>query len=104
MSCMSKLIDADKLKEEISERTVVTRKTERNWYKNAFEMMELVDNQPEVLLSCPKCHGIGEYIVPMFDYGEFPTRYEKRPCEICHKTGKLTVEDYEMLQEACSEK
>lgn len=101
---MSKLIDADKLKEAISEKTVETRKTERNWYKNAFAMMELVDNQPSVLLSCPKCHGTGEYIVPMFDYGEFPTRYEKRPCEICHKTGKLTVEDYEMLQEACRER
>lgn len=101
---MSKLIDADKVKEAISEKTVATRKTERNWYKNALEMMELVDNQPAVLLSCPKCHGTGEYIVPMFDYGEFPTRYEKRPCEICHKTGKLTVEDYEMLQEACREK
>lgn len=101
---MSKLIDAEKLKAYIASKFVAKRKTKMHYYEDALEVMNMVDKQDEVLLSCPKCHGTGEYIVPMSDYGEFPTRYEKRPCEICHKTGKLTVEDYEMLQEASREK
>ena len=97
---MSKLIDADKLKESFNR--ILERFNTENPHKEVI--MSVINTEPAVLLSCPKCHGTGEYIVPMFDYGEFPTRYEKRPCEICHKTGKLTVEDYEMLQEACREK
>lgn len=101
---MSKLIDADKLKESIAEKYVGQRRTKKDWSEEALSVMETIDSQQEVMITCCKCHGKGEYIVPMFDYGEFTTRYEKRPCEICHKTGNLTVEDYEMLQEACREK
>lgn len=98
---MSKLIDADKVKEAISEKTVATRKTERNWYKNALEMMELVDNQPAVLLSCPKCHGTGKYEVPVCGEGGEFCRYEPNLCELCKGTGKVTLEFYEELQRRC---
>ena len=99
---MSKLIDADKLKEAISEKTVETRKTERNWYKNAFAMMELVDNQPSALLSCPKCHGKGVYDVPYhFDDGWDFDDCETHKCLICKGTGKISIEAYEEYQEEC---
>lgn len=98
---MSKPIDADKLKEAISEKTVTTRKTERNWYKNAVEMMELVDNQPEVLLSCPKCHGAGEYKAFVKYNDRIFWESEQRKCLICNGTGKVSIEAYEDYQEKC---
>ena len=95
-----KLIDADKLKEAISEKVVATRKTERNWYKNAIGMMELVDNQPTVLLSCPKCHGKGTYKIPISVEEWYGGGWETRPCELCHATGKVSIEFYESIQKA----
>lgn len=95
---MSKLIDADKLKEAIFEKTVTTRKTERNWYKNALEMMELVDNQPAVLLSCPKCHGKGVYDVAVYNESGEMIGWNPKLCELCKGTGKITLEFYEDLQ------
>jgi len=95
-----KLIDADKLKEAISEKVVATRKTERNWYKNAIGMMELVDNQPTVLLSCPKCHGKGEYDVYEYDENDMLDSISTNKCELCYGTGTVTVEFYEYIQKA----
>jgi len=97
---MSRLIDADKLKDAIAKKYV---NKSRQWYVEAIEAMNTVDEQPTVLLSCPKCHGTGEYGVPKFDdetYMPSMTEWENRPCEICHKTGKISIDDYEMLQSA----
>ena len=98
---MSKLIDADKVKEAISEKTVATRKTERNWYKNALEMMELVDNQPAVLLSCPKCHGKGVYDVAVYSESSEIIGWNPTLCEVCKGTGKISLQFYEDLQRGC---
>ena len=98
---MSKLIDADKVKEAISEKTVATRKTERNWYKNALEMMELVDNQPAVLLSCPKCHGKGVYDVAAYNESGKMIGWNPTLCELCKGTGKISLQFYEDLQKGC---
>lgn len=98
---MSKLIDADKVKEAISEKTVATRKTERNWYKNALEMMELVDNQPAVLLSCPKCHGKGVYDVAVYNESGEIIGWNPTLCELCKGTGKISLQFYEDIQKGC---
>ena len=98
---MSKLIDADKVKEAISEKTVATRKTERNWYKNALEMMELVDNQPAVLLSCPKCHGKGVYDAAVYNESGEIIGWNPTLCEVCKGTGKISLAFYEDLQRGC---
>ena len=98
---MSKLIDADKLKESIAEKYVSKRRTKKDWSEEALSVMETIDSQQEVMITCPKCHGKGTYYVPIFDYGEFPTRYENRECEVCKGTGKITLEFYEELQRGC---
>jgi DnaJ-class molecular chaperone len=53
------------------------------------------------MITCCKCHGKGSYDVPIFDYGEFPTRYENRECELCKGTGKISLQFYEDLQRGC---
>ena len=98
---MSKLIDADKLKESIAEKYVSKRRAKKDWSEEALSVMETIDSQQEVMITCPKCHGKGTYYVPIFDYGEFPTRYENRECEVCKGTGKITLEFYEELQRGC---
>ena len=101
MNYMSKLIDADKLKESIAEKYVSKRRAKKDWSEEALSVMETIDSQQEVMITCPKCHGKGTYYVPIFDYGEFPTRYENRECEVCKGTGKITLEFYEELQRGC---
>ena len=101
MNYMSKLIDADKLKERIAEKYVSKRRAKKDWSEEALSVMETIDSQQEVMITCPKCHGKGTYYVPIFDYGEFPTRYENRECEVCKGTGKITLEFYEELQRGC---
>ena len=102
---MSKLIDADKLKEALAEEFVHLRKSVlpcewKNWDKNALLAMKTVDNQPSILISCPKCHGKGVYDVPAFD-GDELKGYNPSLCGICGGVGKITVEHYEEYQERC---
>ena len=101
---MSKLIDAEKLKAYIASKFVAKRKTKMHYYEDALEIMEMVDKQDEVLLSCPKCHGAGAYDVPKFDdetYMPSETEWESRHCELCYGTGKVTLEFYEDIQKRC---
>ena len=98
---MSKLIDADKLKESIAEKYVSKRRAKKDWSEEALSVMETIDSQQEVVITCCKCHGKGSYYVPIFDYGEFPTRYENRECELCKGTGKISLTFYEDLQKGC---
>ena len=58
---MSKLIDADKLKESIAEKYVGQRRTKKDWSEEALNVMETIDSQPEVIITCCKCHGKGTY-------------------------------------------
>lgn len=98
---MSKLIDADKLKDYIASNFVRQRKTRKTYYEDGLEVMEMVDKQDEVLLSCPKCHGNGSYEVPVCGEGGEFYRYEPNLCETCKGTGKVTLEFYEELQRRC---
>lgn len=104
---MSKLIDADKLKESIAEKYVSKRRTKKDWSEEALSVMEKIDSQQEVMITCPKCHGKGTYDVPIGEtvWGEDgfyeKTEWESRHCELCNGTGKITLEFYEKLQKGC---
>ena len=101
---MSKLIDAEKLKAYIASKFVAKRKTKMHYYEDALEVMNMVDKQDEVLLSCPKCHGSGKYnALVEYEDGE-GLRYEPRKCLLCNGTGKMTIEFYEEIQKGCREK
>ena len=70
---------------------------------------ELEDGKKDfaIFISCPKCHGMGKYEVPMFDdetYMPSETEWESRHCELCYGTGKVTVEFYESIQKASRDK
>ena len=52
------------------------------------------------LISCPKCHGKGEYKVPISTDEWYGGGWESRHCELCYGTGKVTVEFYESIQKA----
>jgi len=52
------------------------------------------------LISCPKCHGKGVYDVPVYD-GDELKGYNPSLCGICGGVGKITIEQYEWLQEQC---
>ena len=99
-----KLIDADRMKMQLNNATVLGN------FKEPFPLkfvLEFVDCLPEVLLSCPKCHGKGEYEVAHYEDDELldcVEIWESRHCELCYGTGKVTVEFYERIQKASREK
>lgn len=71
-------------------------------------MSSYIDNLKQALeeaknpmITCCKCHGKGSFDIPIFDYGEFPTRYENRECELCKGTGKISLAFYEDIQKGC---
>jgi antirestriction protein len=99
---MSKLIDADKLKASVAEKYVRQRKTKKEWFEESLSIMETIDSQPEVMITCMKCHGSGTYRVPIIDdNGELTDEWETCKCEVCHGTGKIALEFYEELQRGC---
>ena len=101
-----KLIDADKLKENIAKIYTAQRRTKKDWTEEALQAMNMVDEQDEVLLSCPKCHGAKEYIIPMIDRRDWDIAdecEEPHKCLICKGTGKVTIKAYEEYQERCRE-
>ena len=99
---MSKLIDADKLKESFN--SVLGIFETDNLHKEVIN--SVINTEPAVLISCPKCHGKGgEYRVPIVEAnGEYTGQYESCKCLICHGTGKITIEAYEEIQKASREK
>ena len=88
-----KLIDADKLKESI-------RRNDGYGSWNESDVLCAIDREPEVLLSCPKCHGEGKYKKYIAIKG-YSVNFK---CEFCHGTGKITIEAYEEIQKASREK
>ena len=53
-------------------------------------------------ITCFKCHGSGNYRVPIIaDNGDWTDKWESCKCELCHGTGKITLEFYEELQRGC---
>lgn len=101
---MSKLIDADKLKESIAEKYVGQRRAKKDWSEEALSVMEIIDSQQEVVITCPKCHGKGEYEVAHYEDDELldcVEIWESRHCELCYGTGKVTLEFYEDIQKRC---
>ena len=99
-----KLIDAEKLKAYIASKFVAKRKTKMHYYEDALEVMNMVDKQDEVLLSCPKCHGTGKVEMPIYHIKTEGYTYENRECGMCNGTGKITVDEYEDYQKASREK
>ena len=95
-----KLIDADKTKENIAKKAVSQHKTKMNWYKDALEVMVLIDSQPAVLLSCPHCHGEGKVMAYEWDKELECVKVSNRKieCDTCHGTGEIGVDDYERIQ------
>ena len=82
-----KLIDADKLKKSI-------RRNDGYGSWNEFDVLCAIDREPEVLLSCPKCHGNGKNkkYIAIKGYSEY------FKCKLCNGTGKIGVDEYERIQ------
>ena len=51
-------------------------------------------------ITCCKCHGKGIYIVPRYE-DDCVVDWVDESCELCHGTGKITLEFYELLQRGC---
>ena len=98
---MSKLIDADKLKASVAEKYVRKRKTKKEWWEESLNVMETIDSQPEVVITCCKCHGYGFYDVYEYDENDMLDSISTNKCELCNGAGKITLEFYEKLQKGC---
>ena len=70
--------------------------------KNDVELALLnVEGISELEISCPKCHGTGEYnydFLETDENGKF--LHNDNKCDVCYGTGKVTVEFYEDIQKA----
>ena len=91
-----KLIDADKLKESFN--SILERFNTENPHKEVI--MAVINTEPAVLLSCPKCHGKGEYDVYEYDENDMLDSISTNKCELCNGTGKMSIEFYEEIQKA----
>ena len=90
---MSKLIDSEELKAEI------TALFGGKILEGA--LLDFIDDLEPILLSCPKCHGVGKYKVPIYEDDcllDCVETWENRRCELCNGTGKMSIEFYEMIQ------
>ena len=70
-------------------------------------LKQALEEAKKPMITCCKCHGKGTYDVPSGEtvWGEDgfyeKTEWESRRCEVCHGTGKITLEFYEKLQKGC---
>ena len=72
-------------------------------------MSSYIDNLKQALeeaknpmITCPKCHGNGSYLVPSYEAFDInKDEWERRECELCHGTGKISLQFYEDLQRGC---
>ena len=61
--------------------------------------------QEETMITCPKCHGKGTYLVPYcVDESTFEIAWEEQDCEICQGLGKVKLKFYEELQKRMRDK
>ena len=72
-------------------------------------MSSYIDNLKKALeeaknpmITCCKCHGYGSYLVPSYeDFDISKDEWERRECELCKGTGKISLAFYEDLQRGC---
>ena len=58
--------------------------------------------QDKIMITCCKCHGMGSYLVPSYENFDINRdEWEKRECELCKGTGKISLQFYEDLQRGC---
>ena len=59
----------------------------------------MTDEQKDIIITCCKCHGHGSYLVPSYEAFDInKDEWERRECEICKGTGKISLVFYEDLQ------
>ena len=59
----------------------------------------MTEEQKEILITCCKCHGQGSYLVPSYEAFDInKDEWERRECEVCKGTGKISLAFYEDLQ------
>ena len=72
-------------------------------------MSSYIDNLKQALaeaknpmITCCKCHGHGSYLVPSYEAFDInKDEWERRECELCHGTGKISLAFYEDIQKGC---
>jgi DnaJ-class molecular chaperone len=65
------------------------------------KLKQALEEAKNPMITCPKCHGKGEYEIPIWGEGYENCGYETHKCELCYGTGKVTLEFYEDLQRGC---
>ena len=59
----------------------------------------MTDEQKDIMITCCKCHGHGSYLVPSYEAFDInKDEWERRECEVCKGTGKISLTFYEDLQ------
>ena len=59
----------------------------------------MTDEQKDIMITCCKCHGHGSYLVPSYEAFDInKDEWERRECEVCKGTGKISLAFYEDLQ------
>lgn len=97
---MSKLIDADKLKDDIKCLKFILKEDE--WDEDdEMAILATINSQHEVKITCCKCHGKGVYDVAVYNESGKMIGWNPTLCEVCKGTGKITLEFYEELQRGC---
>jgi DnaJ-class molecular chaperone len=66
------------------------------------KLKQALEEAKNPMITCCKCHGKGSYLVPSYEAFDInKDEWERRECELCHGTGKITLEFYESLQRGC---
>ena len=66
-------------------------------YKDANSTFRLAGKP--IMITCCKCHGHGSYLVPSYEAFDInKDEWERRECEVCKGTGKISLVFYEDLQ------
>ena len=61
----------------------------------------MTEEQKEILITCCKCHGKGVYDVAAYNESGEIIGWNPTLCEVCHGTGKISLQFYEDLQRGC---
>ena len=57
--------------------------------------------QDKIMITCCKCHGKGVYDVAVYNEPGEIIGWNPTLCELCHGTGKISLQFYEDLQRGC---